>query len=207
MHRLIALLASMLLVLAACGGGSDGDAAEVSTEGGESFESAETTVAEETTTTAAETTTTVEETTTTVEETTTTTVEETTTTAEETAIGDVDAFELSVGDCLRGSSEGEVSGFEGVPCEEEHDSEVYHLFDFADGEFPGNEGFDETSIDECLAAFTTYVGIAYDDSLVYDISWLEPTSQSWSNGDREIVCLLVPWEADTLIGSGRGAAQ
>ncbi len=128
-------------------------------------------------------------------------------TGEITESGQLGAFVLSVGDCLRGNTVGEVSGFEGVPCAEEHESEVYHLFNSTSVVFPGEEALTELAGETCLAEFTDYVGIEYAASMTYDISWLIPTEDSWELGDdREIVCLLTPFEADTLVGSGKGAA-
>ncbi len=129
-------------------------------------------------------------------------------TGEITESGDLGAFVLSVGDCLNGGTVGEVSGFEGVPCAEPHESEVYHLFDSTAAEFPGGDALTADATDGCLGAFEGYVGIDYSTSQTYDISWLIPTEDSWNLGDdREIVCLLIPYEADTLVGSGKGAAS
>ena len=121
--------------------------------------------------------------------------------------GELSAFSISVGDCLVGSAAGEVSGFDGVPCDQPHDNEVYHTFDLADGDFPGDAVMQTQATEACLAAFETYVGISYQESPTYDITWLSPTAGSWGQGDREIACLVNNLDGTQKVGSAEGTAQ
>lgn len=127
--------------------------------------------------------------------------------------GTVDAFSVALGDCV---SEGgaaaateevvEVSQVEVVPCSETHDSEVYAVFDLADGEFPGDEAVMGSADEGCYGAFADFVGLAYEDSAL-DFGTYFPTEESW-NGfeDREVVCLLVD-PAGAVTGTLEGAAR
>jgi hypothetical protein len=118
--------------------------------------------------------------------------------------GDVGVFSVQVGDCLNGSATGEVSSFEGVPCDQPHTYEVYHLFDMADGDF--DDAAVGTAAEECIGQpFTDYVGLDYQSS-EYEVQPLTPTSATWESGDREIVCMLQSADLSDLTGSLEGAA-
>lgn len=135
--------------------------------------------------------------------------EDQTTRDEEGAIveaGEISAFSINVGDCLVGDSVGEVSGFDGVPCTEAHDNEVFFTFDMAEGDFPGDEAIETAATDRCLTEFENYVGIAYESS-IYGLTWLSPTSGSWSQGDREVACLVNNFDGTQKVGSAQGTAQ
>ena len=118
--------------------------------------------------------------------------------------GDESVFELAVGDCLTDSATtGVIEDVPVVPCDEPHASEVFHTFDVADGDFPGDFTADIES--GCLPAFEEFVGVAYDQSAL-EITWLEPTAESWEQGDREVAC-IVNDPAGNVTGSLEGAAR
>lgn len=118
----------------------------------------------------------------------------------------VDVFELAVGDCLADSSEGEVSESTKVDCATPHLTEVYHLFNLPEGDFPAPDVLASASQDGCLAAFEAYVGLDFESS-EYTISTLTPTVESWGGGDREVVCLLATQDGSTITGSLRNAKR
>ncbi|RPF28440.1 septum formation family protein [Georgenia muralis] len=126
--------------------------------------------------------------------------------------GTVDAFSVALGDCVsEGGAEAseevvEVSQVEVVPCAESHDSEVYAVFDLADGEFPGDEAVMGSADEGCYGAFAEFVGAAYEDSTL-DFGTYFPTEESWNGfDDREVVCLLVD-PAGAVTGTLKGAAR
>lgn len=109
-------------------------------------------------------------------------------TGEVTEGGDESVFEIAVGDCLTDSqSSGQVTDVPVVPCAEPHSSEVYHTFDVPDGDFPGD--FTAVTEEQCLPAFEEFVGLSYDAS-VLEVTTLEPSSDTWADGDRELVCII-----------------
>ncbi len=119
--------------------------------------------------------------------------------------GSEDVFALQVGDCFDDPSEfGEIASVDALPCAEPHDNEIYHTFDLPDGDFPGDAAIDEAAFGQCLPAFETYVGTAWESSSL-DISYLSPTLDSWKSGDREIACLLYDVNLAKLTGSMEGA--
>jgi hypothetical protein len=119
---------------------------------------------------------------------------------------DVDVFTIAVGDCLNdGGVDGEVTTVPTVDCAEPHDSEAYASILMPDGEFPGDSVVEDFAVEECTAAFDSFVGLAYADSTL-SFSYYYPTAESWTNGDREILCLLVD-PAGQVTGSLKGAAR
>jgi hypothetical protein len=125
--------------------------------------------------------------------------------------GDIGVMRIQVGDCL-GSlpGNGVIAELDAVPCSSPHAAETYDTFDLAaasDDSFPGLEEVDELAFDGCLGRFTPFVGIEYADS-IYDISYLHPTSQSWSAArDRRVVCMLAGLDEQRWTGSAEGSAR
>lgn len=112
-------------------------------------------------------------------------------------------FDLEVGMCFNGAID-ESSSVETVDCTEPHDSEVYALLDYADADvFPGQEVLSQYAEDQCVSAFEDYVGVPYEQSEIFAGTGY-PSSETWDNGDREIVCSLNA-ETGQLTGSMMGA--
>ena len=122
------------------------------------------------------------------------------------ACGQGNVFSLEVGTCFddQDSGGGEVSDVPIVDCADPHDDEVYYLFDLPSGDFPGSSSIDEQAGAGCLAAFEPYVAEPYNTSIL-DIGWLDPTPDSWDQGDREIVCILYDLSLAKLTGSMQGS--
>lgn len=119
---------------------------------------------------------------------------------------DTDVFTIKVGDCLNDASAGdEVSSVPTVPCSEPHDSEAYHAFNLPDGEYPGDANIQTAAGEGCVPAFDTYVGIAYQESKL-DFAYYFPTTASWADGDREILCIVYDPNGQ-VTGSLKGEAR
>jgi hypothetical protein len=107
-----------------------------------------------------------------------------------------DVFTIKVGDCLNdGGVEGEVSEVPTVDCAEPHDSEAYASIMMDDGDFPGDQAVEDQAVADCTTEFNSFVGVDYQDSAL-DFAYYYPTEESWANGDREILCLIVDVDAD-----------
>jgi hypothetical protein len=130
-------------------------------------------------------------------------------TGEVVEAGEVDAFEVHVGDCLLiGGQTGEdVESVPAVPCQEPHDFEVFALVQLDDGPYPGSTVIDEQGLERCVAEFEAYVGKPYAESEFTAVPFLVPSAQSWTmNNDREVVCALGIM-GQQLTGSMRGSAR
>lgn len=76
-----------------------------------------------------------------------------------------------------------------MPCEEPHVNEVYATFDLPDGDFPGRQELEELSEDGCMERFAEYTGVGYYETSL-EVSYLFPTRESWSMGDRAVICAV-----------------
>ncbi len=113
-------------------------------------------------------------------------------------------FDVGLGDCISSfNAEEQVEELTVIPCEEEHDQEVFAVFEVPDGDFPGGEAFQTQVETDCVGEFMTFVGMDYNES-VLDIQWLEPTEESWAQGDRELVCTVYD-PAGPVTGTLEGA--
>jgi hypothetical protein len=126
-----------------------------------------------------------------------------------TGAGDVDAFEIRLGDCFNdASSVGEsveIASIAGVPCTEPHDNEVYALVNLTQSSFPGDAAMETIAFEACLEKFESFVGKDYESSQL-DIFPIYPTRQSWNElNDREVVCALYDLDLKKLAGSMRGS--
>lgn len=86
-------------------------------------------------------------------------------------------FDLNEGDCINyptGTAGEVLSGVKRLDCADPHDAEVIGLLDMPDGDFPGEDEATDYALANCPAEFDNFLG---------------PTEESWSQGDREIVCL------------------
>jgi len=90
--------------------------------------------------------------------------------------GNVDAFQVRVGDCFNntGSFNDEITDLPGVPCSDPHDNETYAVLDLTITTYPEAEGMAELAHETCLQHFDAFVGRDYESSSL-DIMTLFPT--------------------------------
>jgi hypothetical protein len=120
--------------------------------------------------------------------------------------GNVDAFEIAVGDCFDDpTATDEIDSLPAVPCGEPHDNEVYAAFDVSLPAYPDDDVMFDHAIRACIGRFAGFVGRDYESS-VLDIYTMYPTAESWQHDDREIVCAVYDLAGEKLVGSVRGRA-
>ena len=129
--------------------------------------------------------------------------------------GEVDAFQMQIGDCfdlpLSAQAEQEagveISEVAGTPCTDPHDNEVYAVFDLNLSSFPGQEQVSALAAEACLERFQAFVGREYETS-VLGVHWVFPTSESFAErDDREVICFVYHVAGRKLIGSMRGSER
>ena len=122
-----------------------------------------------------------------------------------TESANVNVFSVKLGDCMLDSGTGSLTNADILPCSEPHDQEVYYEITMPDGEF--SDADIDAATQECIGdAYTSFVGVAYDDSELA-VTTLVPTKDSWEqNNDRVIQCIIVDPAAQTT-GSLAGAAR
>lgn len=121
---------------------------------------------------------------------------------------EANVFSLSVGDCLNTAdlASGELDAVPVVPCSEPHDSEIYAEIVLTGDEWPGSDVVDVQVDDHCYTQFSSFVGVAYETS-VLDYLTFTPTQASWEQGnDRIGQCILIDGDGG-VTGSLRGAAR
>ena len=84
-----------------------------------------------------------------------------------TTTPDHDSFSLLVGDCIDDDElESYIAGddFETILCDDPHDNEVYLVYEFGPGSYPGEDAVREDLVSVCEDEFEGYVGRAYESS-------------------------------------------
>lgn len=118
--------------------------------------------------------------------------------------GSVDAFQVRVGDCFDDSSSlDEISSLPGVPCSDPHDNEAFAVFDVSVTTYPGDDAMGELANTSCIERFETFVGKDYESSTL-DVFTMYPSTDSWTQNDREVVCAVYDMNAAKLVGSAKG---
>jgi hypothetical protein len=122
--------------------------------------------------------------------------------------GNLTAKDLRAGDCfdLKNPEAEEVDEVTALPCTDEHEYEMFFVGNMADGAFPAEDAVTTFLTANCLPAFTTFVGLAYEESEL-DIFWLSPTAESWQQGDHSIQCAVYHPRIHRLTSSMQGSAR
>jgi hypothetical protein len=126
-------------------------------------------------------------------------------------LGSGNVMEIGVGDCFSEAEMStalggeEVSDIPLIDCSEPHDSEVFHVEDLPEGDFPGDASVGNSMEEICSgSAFEEFIGVDYRESEIY-AAGLRPTQQSWESfDDREILC-YVGTDGETVTESLAGA--
>jgi hypothetical protein len=114
--------------------------------------------------------------------------------------------ELQVGDCIDvpGVST-TVTDVQHHPCGEPHDAEIFALVtDPANGDYPGDDHFRGIATAQCVPAASTYLGTDFNSRDELDAGFYYPTTDSWSHGDRGIICYLYRIDGGKLTVSVHG---
>jgi hypothetical protein len=119
-------------------------------------------------------------------------------------------FHLTPGDCFNAGDSSTLSSSNIVDCAQPHDAEVFYIFAYpnAPADYPGEDAIRTTAESGCTPQFEDYVGISYDNTTAYTISFLRPDADSWSQGDRAFICLITAYDGTSrLTGSAQGTAK
>ncbi len=119
----------------------------------------------------------------------------------------MDVFDAQLGYCLNGEINASVTQMRRIDCEEPHRYEVFAVLSAGelDDSYPGSEALAERAENQCLEAFTPYVGIEYSLSILH-ATQLWPTEEGWRDlGDRQILCLLANEDTSLRTGAARAS--
>jgi hypothetical protein len=116
---------------------------------------------------------------------------------------------LLTGDCFNdpdADQVGDIRVVEVVPCEQPHDTEIYHSFTLTEGARPDDDALEELAAGQCFPAFDAFVGIEFEISEM-DLFLLTPSAEQWDDGHRTLHCILFNLDLSELVGSARGTAR
>ena len=113
------------------------------------------------------------------------------------------ATQTHVGECFQ-FGQSDDSDVTIVDCDQPHDAEYFHIFDFAGTSLPSDDEFEEESDDICGLIFEHYVGKPVADSTL-DYEWFLPASQTWAKGDHTVQCYVFAKDDSKLTGSVRNS--
>jgi hypothetical protein len=119
-------------------------------------------------------------------------------------------FHLKPGDCFNGGDSSTLTSANLVDCGQPHDAEVFYIFAYpnAPAGYPGDAAIQTTAETGCTPPFEDYVGISYDSTTAYTISFLRPDADSWGQGDRAFYCFITAYDGTSqLTGSAKGTAK
>ena len=123
-----------------------------------------------------------------------------------TVAATTDAFSIKVGDCVGKLDGDSAQKLPLTPCDQAHYWEAYASSALEGTDFPGASQINELSDKACSAAYAGFMGIDLDDSR-YEVTYLGPTRESWTQAqDREVVC-LVGASSGNITGSLKGRAK
>ena len=114
------------------------------------------------------------------------------------------AADLNVGDCfMEPDATDDISEVQHRPCGEGHDAEVFAVLNYEGDTYPIEMTLERFIDEQCLPAFATYTGEAFDTQTDLTVGWFYPTRQSWNDGDREVTCYLIRSDGQQLTLSQR----
>ncbi|MFD1372179.1 DUF4190 domain-containing protein [Actinoplanes sichuanensis] len=100
----------------------------------------------------------------------------------------VETTELKPGDCISSLDESSaVYDMPVVPCDKPHKAEVYHVFRFPAGAYPGEKAVEEESDERCGTAYEPYDTPENEDLEIY---YLYPENAAGWNDDRSVLCIV-----------------
>lgn len=120
--------------------------------------------------------------------------------------GTLSVTDLLAGDCFNSEDETTISEVDAVPCTEAHAYQVFHVADHSTASYPTSAEFGAIFDSLCLTPFESFVGMSYVSSELY-ADMITPSESSFSDGDREYMCVLYdPGDAEmtsTMEGAHR----
>jgi hypothetical protein len=124
------------------------------------------------------------------------------------------AADLAVGDCFdEPDVTTNITDVQHQPCADPHDGEVFAVLQYTpDGgstTYPIIDTFRDYVSDECVDILESYTGRTVDEIFTagFSFAYLYPSSESWSDGDREITCYITKQDEAKFSGSLRGAGS
>ncbi len=117
--------------------------------------------------------------------------------------GDAGDYALAVGECVNDDEvENYLAGVDYfvTSCAHPHDNEVYYIYQYAAGPYPGEEAAAAELEGVCLGEFPAFVGRDYETSAL-GIYTLSPDQGTWEAGEVTGECMVYDFDLNKLVGS------
>lgn len=111
--------------------------------------------------------------------------------------GRVGVLRLLPGDCFLVGAD-EIEEVDAVPCDEDHQAEVFAVFDLADTEWPGAAAVAQVTKSGCLDRFRNATGHVFDP-VHMAITGYAPSERSWKE-DRRVLCVVTAHDVSLVRG-------
>jgi Septum formation len=102
--------------------------------------------------------------------------------------------ELAVGDCFDApTAPADIADVPHHPCIQAHTAEVFAIVTYPSqggASYPTDAAFGTFAQDQCGPAFDSYTGGGGGAASTALITYLLPSADSWSRGDRRLICVL-----------------
>ena len=108
-----------------------------------------------------------------------------------------------IGECFQ-FGPNEDSAVTSVDCNQPHDGEYFHIFDFAGNSYPSNDEFEQESAEICSLIFEHYVGKPVEESTL-DYGVVAPKAETWAKGDHTVECYVFAKDDSKLTQSVRNS--
>ena len=116
--------------------------------------------------------------------------------------------DLKVGDCFdpptAAAADSTVKDVQHHPCSDPHGGEVFFIGKApgeANAAYPSDDAFLSLVGAECMPAYRTYTGRDFETDTTYDFSYMTPTAEGWTKGDRVFDCFVVRVDGQSFKGS------
>ena len=111
--------------------------------------------------------------------------------------GRVGVLRLLPGDCFLVGAD-EIEEVAAVPCDEDHQAEVFAVFDLAATEWPGAAAVAQVTKSGCLDRFRNATGHVFDP-VHMAITGYAPSERSWKE-DRRVLCVVTAHDVSLVRG-------
>ena len=108
---------------------------------------------------------------------------------------------LQVGDCFDPpTGGGTIDDVQHRPCTEPHGGEVVFVgkYEPSTDTYPTDDEFSTFYEPKCIDAFESFTGLDWDTAEEYSMDTYTPTSESWADGSRKIICYLIAADGTQL---------
>ena len=113
--------------------------------------------------------------------------------------GEVNAFEIMVGDCLAKLEDENFTTTTGIPCTEPHAGEMFASTNLPQLIVYESEEYNNFILDFCDTNLIAYAGISANLN-EFTYSYLGPTVEGFNQGDRDVDCVVQ--RADGMLTTG-----